>query len=309
MANPAALLRVPLGSALEPICGEIIAAYGRQYLVECAGGGLLLCVPRGKKSLLACGDRVSVAPTGPGQGVIDDAAPRATEFFRSAAHCTKLIAANATQVAVICATDPSFSDELVTRVLVAAQHQGLKALIVLNKSDLADKLDTAHARLAPFEQAGYPVIVMSATRDTGPLARALEGEVTVLVGQSGMGKSTLLNALVPEANRATREISTFLASGRHTTSHARLYRSDDTAIIDCPGLQEFGLAHLAWSDIEAAFPEFSAHLGLCRFPDCRHRSEPGCALHAACAEGRIHPRRMELFHRIAAAERAGAASR
>ena len=293
----------------EHISGEVVAAYGRQYLVESASGGLLLCVPRGKKSLLACGDRVSVAPTGPGQGVIDDAAPRVTDFFRSAAHRTKLIAANATQVAVICATDPSFSDELVTRVLVTAEHQGLKALLVLNKSDLADRLVQARERLTPFEMAGYPVIVMSAKQDTGPLARALKGEVTVLVGQSGMGKSTIINALVPEANQATRAISTFLAAGRHTTGHARLFRIDQSAIIDCPGLQEFGLAHLAWSDIEAAFPEFRPHLGLCRFPDCRHRSEPGCALHGACAEGNIHPRRLELFHRIIAAERGNAASR
>jgi len=293
----------------EHISGEVVAAYGRQYLVDCAAGALLLCVPRGKKSLLACGDRVSVAPTGPGQGVIDDAAPRATEFFRSAAHRTKLIAANATQVAVICATDPSFSDELVTRVLVTAEHQGLKALVVLNKSDLRDRLEAARERLTPFAPAGYPVIAMSALQDATPLARALEGEVTVLVGQSGMGKSTLLNALVPEANRATREISTFLAAGRHTTSHARLYRSGDTAVIDCPGLQEFGLANLTWNDIEAAFPEFRPHLGLCRFPDCRHRSEPGCALHAACAKGRIHPRRLELFHRIIAGQPGSATSR
>ena len=289
-------------STVEHISGEIVAAYGRQYLVECASGALLLCVPRGKKSLLACGDRVSVAPTGPGQGVIDDAAPRATEFLRSAAHRTKLIAANATQVAVICATDPSFSDELVTRVLVTAEHQGLKALVILNKSDLRNRLEAARERLAPFEQAGYPVIVMSAVQDAAPLARALEGEVTVLVGQSGMGKSTLMNKLVPQANRATREISTFLAAGRHTTSHSRLYRTGDIAIIDCPGLQEFGLANLTWNDMEAAFPEFRPHLGLCRFPDCRHRSDPGCALHAACAKGRIHPRRMDLFRRIVAAE-------
>jgi ribosome biogenesis GTPase len=131
----------------------------------------------------------------------------------------------------------------------------------------------------------------------------------VLVGQSGMGKSTLLNKLVPQANRATREVSTFLAAGRHTTSHSRLYRTGDTAIIDCPGLQEFGLANLTWNDMEAAFPEFRPHLGLCRFPDCRHRSEPGCALHAACAKGRIHPRRMELFQRIVAAQSGSATSR
>jgi len=284
------------------VYGELVAAYGRQYLVDCASRGLLLCVPRGKKSTLACGDRVSVTLTSRGHGVIDAVAARATELFRSTAHRTKLIAANVTQLAVICATDPSFSDELVARALVAGENQGLKALIVLNKADLKARLEAAHKRLVPFDQAGYRVIVMSAKGDTTALENELTGEITVLIGQSGMGKSTLLNALVPEANRATREISTFLASGRHTTSHARLYRTAGATIIDCPGLQEFGLAHLARNDIEAAFPEFRPLLGRCRFHDCSHRSEPGCALHSACAAGQIHPRRMELFHRIVTAE-------
>ncbi len=284
--------------------GEVVAAYGRQYLVDCGPDGLLLCVPRGKKSLYACGDRVSVQSTGPGGGVIEFSAPRTTEFFRSAVHRTKLIAANATQVAIICATDPSFGDEVIARVLVAAEHQGMKALVVLNKCDLADKLDAALERLAPFSEAGYRVITLSAKQDVTPLTEALEGEVTVLVGQSGMGKTTLLNALVPEANRATREISTFLASGKHTTTHARLYRVGNAAVIDCPGLQEFGLAHLGRGDIEAAFTDLRPHLGLCRFADCRHLSEPGCALRAARDKGRIHPRRLELFQRIVAAEHA-----
>lgn len=286
----------------ERIAGEVAAAYGRHYLVDCGSGGMVLCVPRGKKSLLACGDRVSVAPAGTGQGVIGDAVPRSTLFFRSATHRTKLIAANATQVAVICATSPDFSIELVARVLIAAEHQQMKSLLVLNKSDLTDGLARARDRLAPFEHAGYRVLVMSAKQDASSLEQALAGETTVLVGQSGMGKSTLLNALVPEANRATREISAYLAAGRHTTSHTRLFRTERAAIIDCPGLQEFGLAHLLPGDIEAAFPEFRSCLGLCRFPDCEHRGEPGCALQAACARGRVHPRRLELFQRIAAAE-------
>jgi ribosome biogenesis GTPase len=270
---------------------------------------MILCVPRGKKSLLACGDRVSVSRTSPGEGVVEDLAPRTTLFSRAAMHRTKLIAANATQVAVICATNPDFSDELVARVLVTAEHQGLKSVVVLNKSDLTERLPQARERLVPFKQAGYAVIEMCAKRDASPLASYLEGEVTVLVGQSGMGKSTLLNTLVPEADRATREISTFLSAGRHTTTHARLYRVGQSAIIDCPGLQEFGLAQLTPNDIEAAFPEFRPCMGKCRFQDCQHRTEPGCAIQAACADGRIHPRRLLLYQRIVAAESARDGSR
>ena len=284
-----------------PVLGEIIAAYGRLYLVDCGAAGLLASAPRGKKSIYACGDRVGVRATGPGQGVIESAMPRKTEFFRASAHRTKLIAANATQVAVVAAAEPSFSDEFIARVLIAGEHQGLNGLIVLNKSDLAEPFALAQARMRPFEQAGYLVIELAARYDVAPLRPRLRGAVTILVGQSGMGKTTLINSLLPGTDSATREISRFLDSGRHTTAHARLYRiDDDTALIDCPGLQEFGLAHLGYRDVEWNFPEFRSLIGTCRFQDCRHDSEPGCAMREACAQGKIHPRRFELFRRIVA---------
>jgi ribosome biogenesis GTPase / thiamine phosphate phosphatase len=192
---------------------------------------------------------------------------------------------------------------MVARALAAAEHQRLKSCIVLNKIDLP--ADAARKRLEPFATAGCRIVETSALRDTGALRRALGGETTLLVGQSGMGKSTLVNALVPDAKAKTREISTFLASGRHTTANVTLYRLDSTsAIVDAPGMQEFGLAHLGLRDIESGFIEFLPLLGHCRFPDCRHAAEPGCALAAAAADGRIHPRRLELFRRIVAAERA-----
>jgi len=268
-------------------------------LVDCGEAGLLVSSPRGKRSIYACGDRVSVSVTGPGQGVIESAMPRKTEFFRASAHRTKLIAANATQLAVVAAAEPSFSDEFIARVLVAGEHQGLKGLIVLNKSDLAEPFALARVRLRPFEQAGYRVIELAARYDVEPLRPHLRGAVTILAGQSGMGKTTLINSLLPGTNSATREISRFLDSGRHTTAHARLYRIDDeSALIDCPGLQEFGLAHLGFRDIEWNFPELRPLIGTCRFQDCRHDSEPGCAVRAACTQGKIHPRRFELFRRI-----------
>jgi ribosome biogenesis GTPase len=284
--------------------GQIVAAFGRHYLVETDGAEHLRCVPRGKHGALACGDRVRVERTSPGEGVIEDLVPRASLFLRATPHRRKLIAANATQVAVICAGEPSLADELVARVLVAAESERLRGLLVLNKCDLAAPTAEARRRLAPFAQAGYPVIELSARRDVAALRGCLDGETTVLVGQSGMGKSTLVNALVPDADAATREISRFLDSGRHTTTATRLYRLDAaSAMIDAPGVQEFGLAHLEPAAIERAFPELRPLAGKCRFADCRHRSEPGCAVRGAAGGGGIHPRRLELLQRILDAQR------
>lgn len=292
------------------LSGQIVAAYGRRYLVE-TPAGLVSCMPRGRQVQYACGDRVAAMPTGPGEAVIEAADPRSTLFFRSVAHRTKLVAANASQVAVVVASEPSFSDELVARVLAAAECAGLRSLLVLNKCDLAAETAQALERLEPFQRAGYAPLVVSAHGESeqgrnglAALKEQLRGDTTVLVGQSGMGKSTLINALFPEANAATREISSFLASGKHTTTHARLYRFDaeQGAVIDCPGLQDFGLAHLDWRQFAAGFREFRPYVDLCRFPDCRHQSEPGCAVAAATDAGTIAPRRLELYRRIAVAE-------
>lgn len=283
--------------------GVIVAAHGRHYVVETGAGALVRCVPRGKRSVFACGDRVSFAPAGGDAGVIESAAQRSSLFLRAAPHRQKLIAANATQVAVVVAGEPSFSDELVCRILVAAESQAIPVMVVLNKTDLAELARAARERLAPIEQAGYSVLAVSARGDVAPLAARLASEATVLLGQSGMGKSTLVNALVPGVAARTQEISTFLDSGRHTTTSTRLYRlPGGGAVVDSPGLQGFGLAHLAPEQIEHAFPELRPLAGRCRFGDCRHRTEPGCAVRAAVAAGEVHPRRLELLHRILAAE-------
>lgn len=283
--------------------GVIVAAHGRHYVVETGSGALVRCVPRGKRSVYACGDRVSLAPAGRNAGVIESAAQRTSLFLRAAPHRQKLIAANATQVAVVVAGEPSFSDELVCRILVAAESQGIPAILVLNKADLAELTRAARERLRPFEQAGYAVLAVSALGELAPLAARLANETTVLLGQSGMGKSTLVNALVPGVAARTQEISRFLDSGRHTTTSTRLYRlPGGGAIVDSPGLQGFGLAYLTPARIEHAFPELRPLAGRCRFSDCRHRAEPACAVRAAVAAGDVHPRRLELLHRILAAE-------
>ena len=279
--------------------GLVIAAHGRQYLVELADGSTRLCFPRGKKSEVACGDRVIVVATGEGQGVIEQVCDRHSLLYRSNEFRQKLIAANVTQVLIVVATEPSFSDMLVTRCLVAACSQDIKPLIVLNKCDLGDRLEAARTALAPYRDLAYPIVELSARMDGETLRPYLLGQTSVLVGQSGMGKSTLLNALIPEANAATREISEALDTGKHTTTHARLYHLDEEShLIDSPGLQEFGLHHLDLATLEAAFPEFRPVLGHCRFRDCRHDREPDCALQAALARGEIDPRRFACYRTL-----------
>jgi len=250
-----------------------------------------------QKSDVACGDLVEIQRNSANQGVIEGILPRRSLLHRSVAHREKLIAANVTQLIVVVATEPSFSDELLARSLIAAQHQQIKTLIVLNKCDLPKT--QAAASLQPYRDIGYPVLELSAKADVSALWPWLQGQNSVLVGQSGMGKSTLINALLPEANAATREISSVLNSGKHTTTHARLYHLNaDSNLIDCPGVQAFGLHHLTLGEIEQGFVEFAAYLGQCRFRDCQHLHEPNCAILEAVKAGKIDTRRLALFQNI-----------
>jgi ribosome biogenesis GTPase len=285
------------------LTGVVTAAFGRHYEVTLDDGRVINGIPRGKKSPYACGDRVSLGPPHDSEAQILAHSPRHSLLYRSDEWKQKLIAANATQIVLVVATEPGFSDELISRAFVAALHEGMRVVIVLNKADLAERLQAARAQLAPFAAAfasiGLPIVELCARENVAPLQPWLAGQVSVLVGQSGMGKSTITNTLIPGAAAATREISTALDSGKHTTTHARLYRipglDEKSALIDSPGLQEFGLAHLSFGEIEHGFPEFRPLVAACRFRDCRHRNEPDCAVKQAVADGGIDPRRYAHF--------------
>jgi ribosome biogenesis GTPase len=296
--------KAPRAPSTTRVGGLVIAAHGRHYLVAPEDGGAMLqCFPRGKRSEVAVGDRVLYEPTSADQGVIVEIGERRNLLYRSDQYKSKLFAANLDQLLIVLATEPHFSEDLLGRALVAAEANGLKPLIVLNKTDVTAELAGARARLARYQALGYTVVELSIKTQPDAARAALEehlhGHATLLLGQSGMGKSTLVNLVVPNAEVATREISTALNSGRHTTTFTRLYPlPDGGALIDSPGFQEFGLHHLTEGKLERAFPEFRPLLPNCRFYNCHHLQEPGCAILEAVADGRIAPARHALYAQL-----------
>lgn len=282
--------------------GRIVAAHGRHYLVEMADGALRQCFPRGKKAGAAVGDRVRIAPQGRDEGAIEQILPRSNLLYRSDEMRAKQFAANVDRLFIVVAVLPTFSDDLAGRALAGAWSAGITPLIVLNKIDLHEGLDEARARLAPLARLGVPVLEVSALQPEAArqtLYPHMKGHVSLLLGQSGMGKSTLLNDLIPGTNAATREHSIALDMGRHTTTSTRLYHLPEGGdLIDSPGFQAFGLQHLSREEIERGFPEFAPYAAQCRFYNCTHQHEPGCGVLQALAEKRIDPARHALYLRI-----------
>lgn len=277
--------------------GCVVASFGRSFTVEFADGARATCTTRGKRTDIACGDRVAVARSAPDQGVIEAIESRVSLFYRSDIQRQKLIAANVTRIVVVLAA-PSVHLHLLDRCIAAAEYARIPVLLALNKMDLA-QAGAALATLAPYCRLGYEVLPLAAKIDVAPLRAALAGHTSVLVGQSGMGKSTIINRLLPAAAARVGELSMALGSGRHTTTHARLYRLDaDSAIIDSPGLQEFGLQHVEPVALAGCFVEFRPCLGHCRFNDCRHISEPGCAIAAAADAGTIDAMRLASYREL-----------
>ena len=283
--------------------GLVVASHGRHVVVETPEGERVHCHPRGKKSELVVGDRVRWQPTGDG-GVIEHLEPRRNLMYRQDEWKTKSFAANIDLLLVLVAGEPVFSESQLTRALIAARAEGIQTLIGLNKTDLPSAA-AARERLAPYGAMGAEVMEIALKADrTGSKERLLTrlaGSVTLVLGASGMGKSTLINLLVPQAAAQVGEISQALQAGRHTTTTTTWYWLDAErkgALIDSPGFQEFGLRQVQPEQLAGLMPDYAAAMGECRFHNCSHRHEPGCGVRAAIERGQISPSRQRIYESL-----------
>ena len=269
--------------------GLVVAGFGRHVLVEKADGERVICHPRGKKGQAVVGDRVRWLPS-EDEGTIEKVEPRDNLFYRQDELRTKSFAANLDQVLILMAAEPEFSENQLTRALIAAEATGIRPVIALNKSDLTEPFGRAWVKLAPYRAMGYQMLSLAikpkAVDDPGQtsvhsLMPLMQGKKTLVLGPSGAGKSSLTNLLIPHAQVLTAEISQALNSGKHTTTSTTLYWIDagrSTALIDSPGFQEFGLHHIEPMHLAGYMPDLKAHAQHCKFYNCTHLHEPGCGV-------------------------------
>ncbi len=298
----------------------VIATFGRHALAKDADGKQWQVFSRGKKQNLAVGDMIGLEPSAANQAWVAEIFPRKNLLYRSDAQRTKVFAANLDQVLLMIAPSPPLSPELVLRTWLACATADIELILVLNKIDLlkastcnlvdqSDKIDQLELRLRqllPLSPPNQPKLLKVSVKKSPDLTvnilmPQLIHRRTLILGQSGMGKSSLINLLVPEAQALTAEISQALNTGKHTTTHTQIHRLNYGAeVIDSPGFQAFGLAHLENSAIDSAFSYLFETNEKCRFYNCKHISEPGCAVIAAVQKNQKATQWLTFYHQFKA---------
>jgi ribosome biogenesis GTPase len=290
--------------------GTVISRFGQHADVESSDGDIFRCNLRRSITSLVCGDKVLWRRGKETQhsisGVIEAVHERKSVLSRPDVYDgVKPIAANISQILIVSSVLPAFNADIIDRYLVAAEQTGITPVILLNKVDLLDdsNREAIEKQLNIYRNIGYQVTYVSNETGEGiaDLKLQLSQHTSVFVGQSGVGKSTLTNTLMPELEVMTKVVSENSGLGQHTTTVARLYHFEQGGdLIDSPGIREFGLWHLSPEQVSNGFIEFDEYLGTCKFRDCKHQNDPGCALVAAKNEGKIFPERLTSFQKILA---------
>jgi len=287
--------------------GLIISHHGKTLIVEDINGNRFRCSSRQNIGQAVCGDHIVWQAVNEQEGVITAIKDRKSLLVRPGfADRIKPVAANITLICVVIAAKPEPQESLVDRYLVAAEYLNIKPIILCNKSDLFDNesANAWRARFSIYEDLGYELLMTSTKLAHGldQLHDKLKGNSSILVGQSGVGKSSLINCLIPDKAVKVSVLSEQISQGQHTTSHSELYHLPENGgdLIDSPGVRDFRLGHLDRHTIEQGFTEFRPFIGKCRFSDCKHINEPECALLAAVENKQIQQQRLESYQSIVA---------
>ncbi len=285
--------------------GLVVARHGANIAVNDEHGQPHHCLSRQNIGHPVCGDRVVWKPTGGGQGVITALLERDSVLSRpDYSGRDKPLAANISLIVIVLAPQPEPSDYLLDQYLVAAEHIGVRSLIALNKIDLVEggQERVFMDRFEHYRRIGYPIVPVSAHREHGldRVVHALHDETSILVGQSGVGKSSLIQTLLPDLGIQIGRLSKATGLGRHTTSTATWYRlPGGGSMIDSPGVRSFRLGKLDFLQLQLGFREVRPYVGSCRFANCRHEQEPGCAIKHAVSTGEIAPQRLDNLRHMA----------